>query len=375
MKLNKNQNDAPDQEERVRILNELDRSLLVEAAAGTGKTTMMVERMIALIEKGKTKIQNIAAITFTRKAAAEIRSRFRAKLEEAVSKVATPERELLAEALSDLDKCFIGTIHSFCARLLRERPVEAGVDIAFREIDEEEDSLIRRKAWEQYTDRLCATNDPILKELDLYGLELKDIWHAFRLYATFPDVDEWPVDDSEPLDLTQARKLLDEIAGEEQRLKPFFGGIYSRQDDLMKRYSRMWRMIREADFEHPAETMRIVRELRRKDPDLEVDKWPQGETQAKKERARWNEYAERARIRHKELSRICHPSLMKAIEPARHAYDRLREDLGVLNFQDLLLKSAVFCGRIPMFATTSRNDSLIYSWMSSRIQILSKLRS
>ncbi|MDX9755178.1 MAG: UvrD-helicase domain-containing protein, partial [bacterium] len=73
----------PDQSERDFILHQLDTTILVEAAAGTGKTTSMIGRMTALIREGKCTIDQLAAVTFTRKAAGELRSRFQIELEKA----------------------------------------------------------------------------------------------------------------------------------------------------------------------------------------------------------------------------------------------------------------------------------------------------
>ena len=64
-----------DQSQREQVLNELDKTILVEAAAGTGKTTSMVGRMVGLIGHGKCRIETLAAVTFTRKAAGELRER------------------------------------------------------------------------------------------------------------------------------------------------------------------------------------------------------------------------------------------------------------------------------------------------------------
>ena len=69
----------PDWNERQLILNELDKNFIVEAAAGTGKTTSLVGRMISLLNQGKCTIHNIVAITFTKKAAVELRTRFHAE--------------------------------------------------------------------------------------------------------------------------------------------------------------------------------------------------------------------------------------------------------------------------------------------------------
>ena len=71
----------PDQKERDAVRRDLDTNMLVEAGAGTGKTTSMTERMAELLAKGKCAVRNIAAVTFTRKAAAELRSRFGFRLE------------------------------------------------------------------------------------------------------------------------------------------------------------------------------------------------------------------------------------------------------------------------------------------------------
>ena len=74
--------DAKDQFVRDRIEHELDKNFIVEAAAGTGKTTSLVNRMVSLVESGTCRIEQLAAVTFTRKAAAELRERFQARLRE-----------------------------------------------------------------------------------------------------------------------------------------------------------------------------------------------------------------------------------------------------------------------------------------------------
>src|SRR5262245_16436013 len=71
----------PDHDQRKLIVNELDRNILVEAAAGTGKTTSLVARMIRLLQEGKCTIDKLVAVTYTRKAAAELRGRFQIELE------------------------------------------------------------------------------------------------------------------------------------------------------------------------------------------------------------------------------------------------------------------------------------------------------
>src|SRR5436309_13756851 len=111
---------------RRRIRESLDESLIVEAAAGTGKTTELIQRIVNVLRTGRTTVDRIVAVTFTRKAAGELRLRLRVELDKARSKALEPaEIKNLEHALSRLEEAHIGTIHAFCAELLRQRPVEA----------------------------------------------------------------------------------------------------------------------------------------------------------------------------------------------------------------------------------------------------------
>ncbi|MFO0806402.1 MAG: UvrD-helicase domain-containing protein [Gemmataceae bacterium] len=103
-----------DQAIRDQIATDLDRNLLVEAAAGTGKTTCLIARMIALLRAGKCRVETLAAVTFTRKAAAELRTRFQLALEQCARNTTGPEQKRVQDALREVERCFIGTIHSFC---------------------------------------------------------------------------------------------------------------------------------------------------------------------------------------------------------------------------------------------------------------------
>ena len=121
-----------DDDVRQRLLNDLDSTFVVEAAAGTGKTTVLVERIVMLVRKGKARLEQIISVTFTEKAAGEMKLRLRTKLERSRDEVKDPaERDRLTTALEELEVARIGTIHGLCADLLREYPVEAGVDPLF----------------------------------------------------------------------------------------------------------------------------------------------------------------------------------------------------------------------------------------------------
>ena len=113
------------------IREDLGTTLVVEAAAGTGKTTEMIARIIAVIRTGASRLEQLVAVTFTEKAAGEMKLRLRTELELARQRAAGIERTRLEAALAELEVARIGSIHSFCADLLRERPIEARIDPLF----------------------------------------------------------------------------------------------------------------------------------------------------------------------------------------------------------------------------------------------------
>src|ERR1700760_2849348 len=92
------QQSASDHAARLRIRASLDESLLVEASAGTGKTTELVNRIVAILAKG-WKIENIAAVTFTNKAAGELKLRVREQLDKSRQIAPAEERMHLEDAL------------------------------------------------------------------------------------------------------------------------------------------------------------------------------------------------------------------------------------------------------------------------------------
>ena len=122
----------PDAPARQRIAADLDTTLVVEAAAGTGKTTALVSRVVELVRSGRANLAGVAAITFTQRAAGDLRLRIRQGLEAEIAGGAAPaEARRMEEAMSALEEASIGTIHAFCSTLLRERPLPAGVDPDF----------------------------------------------------------------------------------------------------------------------------------------------------------------------------------------------------------------------------------------------------
>src|SRR5947208_16082259 len=194
-------NRSDDQAARDRISGSLEESLIVEAAAGTGKTTELVNRVVAVLKKGLTTVEHVVAVTFTRKAAGELKLRLRQELDRALSeirnskletgnskfetrkselqsgdsgseagpgsrspsfefRVSSFEMQNLENAIARLEEARIGTIHSFCAEILRERPVEANIDPAFEDLSEIEAARPYRHVFRRWSQERLGAPPP-----------------------------------------------------------------------------------------------------------------------------------------------------------------------------------------------------------------------
>ena len=133
------------------IEESLDETLVVEAAAGTGKTTELVNRILRVLETGRARMVEVVAVTFTEKAAGELKLRLRQALETARAAAADSlVKQRLEDALETLEEAHVNTIHSFCAELLRERPVEACVDPLFTVLTEPQAERLYSRAFQSW---------------------------------------------------------------------------------------------------------------------------------------------------------------------------------------------------------------------------------
>ena len=143
-------------------VSELERSWVVEASAGTGKTTALVHRMVEVIAAG-TPVETIVAVTFTHAAAGNMKLRVRQELERRRARELDPDvGHRLAEAARSLDRAFIGTIHAFCAQLLRRRPVEARIDPVFQELAQPDALRVFAGVFRHWTERRLSEPSPAL---------------------------------------------------------------------------------------------------------------------------------------------------------------------------------------------------------------------
>jgi ATP-dependent exoDNAse (exonuclease V) beta subunit len=134
--------------------------VFVSAGAGTGKTAVLVERFVRAVCDRGLDVDSILVITYTRRAAGELRTRIRAELGER-------GRHDLAR---ELDGAWISTIHGFCLRLLKAYPFAAGLDPRFRELDDAQAAVLRSEAFERALAELCSSGEPDrLQLLATYG--------------------------------------------------------------------------------------------------------------------------------------------------------------------------------------------------------------
>jgi len=141
---------------RRRIQTDFAVTFFVEAAAGTGKTTALVGRIVGLIRAGAGRLEQIVAVTFTEPAAGEMKLRLRSEIEKARASASSIERDRLDRALMELELARIGTIHAFCSEILHERPIEAGIDPLFEVASREDAEALADEAFDHWFEKTLA---------------------------------------------------------------------------------------------------------------------------------------------------------------------------------------------------------------------------
>ncbi len=140
--------------------------MVVEAAAGTGKTTELVNRVVRLIETGTAaSIEQIVAVTFSEKAAGELKLRLREALEHKLLEAAAGSEQAaaLGRAVQQFEEAHVSTIHGFCADLLRERPVEACIDPSFEVLTEGAANRLFDEAFADWMQQQLEAPEPGVK--------------------------------------------------------------------------------------------------------------------------------------------------------------------------------------------------------------------
>ena len=329
-----------DQQARNRIEKDaLDCNMVVLAGAGAGKTHELVERMVNYVCTVSSQIDCVAAITFTRKAAGEMRGRFLLRLQERLAQAEGPEAERLQEALDRVDQCFIGTIHSFCGQLLRERPIEAGIRPDFTELDQREETRLSRQVWNEFVQQCFETDDPRPEVLEGLGLRSNDLHLFFNQRGQFSDLKLKDLPVEKPVlegAVRDALRFMDEVAAHLPNPLP------EGPDDFIEVFEKARRFVAHGKLESDqdqATFLNILHGLKKKE--FVLKRWAPNQKFAK---------ALKSELRDEFVERVTGPALTKwrqyvyahvvpFINDAVAFYDQKRLATGSMTFQDLLLRA------------------------------------
>ena len=313
----------PDQPARDAIRNDLDVTMLVEAAAGTGKTTNLVHRMVSLVVTGRASASTIAAITFTVKAAAHLREQFQRGIESAGAR---DEKGAVG---------FIGTTHAFCARLLRERPVEAGLDPEFKEVDEAVARSMTADFWNRWYDEHSIAGDKLIGEAKDVGLHRKTLREAFEKIVGHPDV----VLVSERRPRPDVRSVVEELDALLDRIEPNLPTDEHRDqpDDFEKMIVQLNRKRRRSDLVEIDEQMSFLEDANHQSRKPVQKRWPDKAT-AKQLGLDYQQFVlDRLRPAIREWREHVHGIAMDVLRPAAEQFAKERRANGTLTFEDLLV--------------------------------------
>lgn len=148
---------TPNQQKALNI----NKHICVTAGAGSGKTTVLVQRYLEILRSGKATPRQIVAITFTKKAAAEIKARIIKELHD------DRNRDIREKCIEEMNTAPISTIHSFCARILREYPFDAKIPASFTIIEGIEQRLLLQKVIKSTFDNIVSkTENPFYTHIE-----------------------------------------------------------------------------------------------------------------------------------------------------------------------------------------------------------------
>ena len=164
-----------DQEIRGASTNDLGTCFFLEAGAGTGKTRILVDRVLEIVRRGAAEIHQVVVITFTEKAAGELRARVRDRLHDRLQDAAEPERSRYRAALHGLVSAHIETIHAFASSLLREFPLEAGINPGFQQLDEVASRVDFQEQWDDWIWNLAGQHLGAVESCVRLGMTLDTV--------------------------------------------------------------------------------------------------------------------------------------------------------------------------------------------------------
>ena len=243
---------TPDQQ---RAIDTIDKSILVSAAAGSGKTAVLVERIINIIVQGKADVDRMLVVTFTNAAASEMRLKLTKAINKVIkaSKDSDPVRaEKLKQQLGKMYRSYISTVHSFCNRVIKEFFYLTDLEPNFKICDSLKAEIMKMEAIEEVFEQGFEEDDFIkgcsFREfLDRYSKErddkalMQEIVKAYADLRSMPEYFEWSERMAEKLRIPksgdyrdsdlykelweEARKVVDDALREALGLQEYLTGL------------------------------------------------------------------------------------------------------------------------------------------------------
>ncbi|MGJ7913023.1 UvrD-helicase domain-containing protein [Neobacillus sp. LXY-1] len=320
---------------RDQIKLDLGTNFLVEAGAGSGKTTSLVDRMVNLIYTGTAEIQEIVAITFTRKAADELKVRFQAKLEDAWKKEADLDAKFrLGVALQNIERCYLGTVHAFCAKLLRERPIEAKLDLTFKELEDADDADVLEEAWQRHLENLLDNDPSQFDRMEELGVSMDHLFKWLMDVREYSDV-EWVTETNEKPELFDAYQSFMILVNEARKSIPDQEPDRG-YDSLQKAIVMAIQKDRFIDSSKDKELIGIFSFF---DKNLKptYNRWLSKEDAKFYEEKMTSEFEVKIKPLIVAWKEYCHPIIIEFLKEAVTTYEQLKKERSLLNFQDLMM--------------------------------------
>lgn len=231
--------------EQQKAISEYGGNILVSAAAGSGKTAVLIERILNII-KEKTDVDKMLIVTFTNAAAAELRERLYTSLQKELdSPDITPSMaKRLARQQTLLSKSYITTIDSFCKTVVSSNPVESGFDASFRLADEGEIAVVKAEAVDRVLERRYTEGKKeFLRLVDSLGSYKDDerlveqILDLYRFSQSHPLPTQWLISQKETFNISKIKDF-SETLWYKELIKDLYITFEAFYDNLYKLYEK-----------------------------------------------------------------------------------------------------------------------------------------
>jgi ATP-dependent helicase/nuclease subunit A len=320
---------------RERVLSDFDTTFLLEAGAGTGKTTVVVSRVLALLRSGRSTIDRIVAITFTDKAAGELKGRLRDEIERSRDTARGVPAPRLTHARVNLERAPVSTIHSFALALLKERPFEAGLDPGFTVAADVASDRTFEDAWEMWLDERMSAGDPVLIRAMTCGLSIAStLRKAGRIVAQERDV----LGRAEEEPFFRAEDLVDSMRATVGILSPLKVCCVDGEDGAYQAILELEADLLRAERLDPASRESFLRGLKVTSHKGAQPKWnPRDACTRAKEALKAVKAAQTAFVEASNAHMAW--SLRDLLRSFLETYEVLKQEGAIVDFQDLLLRT------------------------------------